>query len=363
MDDRAVDPYVVTGISLGLPGGERVFDEGNFEKLVRGETCISDVSDEYKQRLLDKNLVRLIKGRDGSVGMEAAKEFGDIPQLAGVMSSFDPEEEFGIEAKIAAAWDITTQLACASGLIALKDAGIPLTPVEQVGKGGLRLIRSWQMPAAYRDRTGIVFASCFAGHQMAAKHAKVNGDDGEGRFDRRYLFQILNMGHSQFAQHVGIRGPNTTINLACASATAAFGVAEDWLSNDRCDRVVIISADDVTGDDLWEWIGSGFAASGAASTHNVVEETALPFDKRRNGLILGMGAAAFVVERKSEADARGVQPMAEILGSRISNSAYHGTRLDVDHVAQTVNEFVTEMEEQWGLDRHQMAPRHRILLS
>ena len=203
LDDRAVDPYVVTGISLGLPGGERVFDEGNFEKLVRGETCISEVSDEYKQRLLDKNLVRLIKGRDGSVGMEAAKEFGDIPQLAGVMSSFDPEEEFGIEAKIAAAWDITTQLACASGLIALKDAGIPLTPVEQVGKGGLRLIRSWQMPAAYRDRTGIVFASCFAGHQMAAKHAKMNGDDGEGRFDRRYLFQILNMGHSQFAQHVG----------------------------------------------------------------------------------------------------------------------------------------------------------------
>ena len=356
LDDRADDPYVVTGISLGLPGGERVFDEGNFEKLVRGETCISEVSDDYKQRLLDKNIVRLIKGRDGSVGMEAAKEFGDIPQLAGVRSSFDPEEEFGIEEKIAAAWDITTQLACASGLIALKDAGIPLTPVEQVGKGGLRLIRSWQMPAAYRDRTGVVFASCFAGHQMAAKHAQVNGDDGDGRFDRRYLFQILNMGHSQFAQHVGIRGPNTTINLACASATAAFGVAEDWLANDRCDRVVIISADDVTGDDLWDWIGAGFAASGAASTHNVVEETALPFDKRRNGLILGMGAAAFVVERKSEAEARGVQPMAELLGSKISNSAYHGTRLDVDHVAQTVNEFVTEMEEQWGLDRHQMAP-------
>ena len=56
----------------------------------------------------------------------------------------------------------------------------------------------------------------------------------------------------------------------------------------RADRVIIISADDVTGDDLWEWIGGGFAASGAASTHNVVEETALPFDRRRNGLILGM---------------------------------------------------------------------------
>ena len=355
-DDRDDDPYVITGVSLGLPGGERVFDKGNFEKLIRGETCISEVTDEYKQRLLDKNIVRLIKGRDGSVGMDAATEFGDIPQLAGIKSSFDPSEEFGIDAKIAAAWDITTQLACAAGLIALKDAGIPLTPVEQVGKGGLRLIRSWQMPSIYRDRTGIVFSSCFAGHQMAAKHAKLNGDDGEGRFDRRYLFQVLNMGHSQFAQHVGIRGPNTTINLACASATAAFGVAEDWLASDRCDRVVIISADDVTGDDMWEWIGSGFASSGAAATSNVVEETALPFDKRRNGLILGMGAAAFVVERKSQSDARGVQPMAELLGTRIANSAFHGTRLDVEHVASTVDEFIEEMESRWGLDRHKMAP-------
>ena len=354
-DDRDDDPYVITGISLGLPGGERVFDKGNFEKLIRGETCISEVTDDYKQRLLDKNIVRLIKGRDGSVGMDAATEFGDIPQLAGLKSAFDPTEEFGIDAKIAAAWDMATQLACAAGLIALKDAGIPLTPVEQVGKGGLRLIRSWQMPSMYRDRTGIVFSSCFAGHQMAAKHAKLNGDDGEGRFDRRYLFQILNMGHSQFAQHVGIRGPNTTINLACASATAAFGVAEDWLAADRCDRVVIISADDVTGDDMWEWIGSGFASSGAAATSNVIEETALPFDKRRNGLILGMGAAAFVVERKSHSDARGVQPMAELLGTRIANSAFHGTRLDVDHVASTVDGFIGEMESRWGLDRHKMA--------
>ena len=191
---------------------------------------------------------------------------------------------------------------------------------------------------------------------MALKHAKSNGDDGEGRFDRRYLFQTLAMGHSQFAQYSGIRGPNTIINLACASATAAFGVAEDWLNADRVDRVVIISADDVTGDDMWEWIGGGFAASGAAATNNVVEETALPFDRRRNGLILGMGAAAFVVERNSEAAERGVQPIAELLGATTANSAFHGTRLDVEHVAETVDNFVTEMEERWQLDRHQIAP-------
>ena len=357
VDRRKADPYVVTGVSLGLPGGEKVFDEDTFERLVRGETCISEVSDEYKQRLLDKNLVRLIKGRDGSVNMEQATEFGDIPQLAGVKSAFDLSEEFGIEPKVVLAWDITTQLAVASGLLALRDAAIPLTPVEQIGKGGLRLIRNWQVPQHQRDRTGIVFSSCFPGLQMAMKHAKTNGDDGEGRFDRRYLFQTLNMGHSQFAQYTGIRGPNTTINLACASATAAFGVAEDWLNSDRVDRVVIISGDDVTGDDLWEWIGGGFAASGAAATGNVVEEVALPFDRRRNGLVLGMGAAAFVIERHSEALQRGVQPIAELLGSTTANSAFHGTRLDVEHVAQTVDAFMSSMEDQWSIDRHEIAPK------
>ena len=356
MSLRRADPFVITGVSLGLPGGERVFDEDTFERLVRGETCISEVTDDYKQRLLDKNLVRLIKGRDGSVNMDQATEFGDVPQLAGVKGAFDLAEEFGIDPKVILAWDITTQLGMAAGLLALRDAAIPLTPVEQIGKGGLRLIRSWQVPQHTRDRTGIVFASCFPGFQMALKHAKTNGDDGEGRFDRRYLFQTLAMGHSQFAQYSGIRGPNTIINLACASATAAFGVAEDWLNCDRVDRVVIISADDVTGDDMWEWIGGGFAASGAAATNNVVEETALPFDRRRNGLILGMGAAAFVIERNSEAQERGVQPIAELLGATTANSAFHGTRLDVDHVAETVDKFVTSMERQWGLDRHEIAP-------
>ena len=355
MMQRKADPYVVSGISLGLPGGEKVFDEDVFERLVRGETCIEEVSDAYKQRLLDKNITRLIKGRDGSVNMEPATTFGDIPQLAGVKGAFDLAEEFGIDPKMVMAWDITTQLAMASGLLALRDAGIPLTPEEQTGKGGLRLIRNWQVPKTHRDRTGIVFASCFSGLQMAMKHAKTDGDDGEGKFDRRYLFQVLTMGHSQFAQFTGIRGPTTTINLACASATGAFQIAEDWLAADRVDRVVILSADDVTGDDLWEWIGSGFASSGAASTSNVIEEAALPFDKRRNGLVLGMGAASFVVERKSSADERGVQPIAELLGAMTANSAFHGTRLDVDHVAKTVDEFMGTMERNWGLNRHQLA--------
>ena len=356
MADRRANPYVITGVSLGLPGGERVFDEDVFERLVRGETCIEEVSDAYKQALLDRNIVRLVKGRDGSVDMSPAETFGDIPQLGGVAHAFDLAEEFGVDPKAVLAWDITTQLAVASGLLALRDAAIPLTPEEQVGKGGLRLVRGWQVPQHQRERTGVVFASCFPGTTASFEHARNNGADADGRFDRRFLFQVLNMGHAQFAQHTGIRGPNSTINVACASATAAFSIAEDWLANDRADRVVIISSDNVTSPELWSWIGAGFAASGAASSSNVIEEAALPFDRRRNGLILGMGAAAFVVERNAEAAERGVQPYAELLGTRMANSAFHGTRLDVEHVAQTVDGFVSQMERRWGLDRHTMAP-------
>ena len=125
---------------------EKVFSDDVFERLVNGGTCISEVTDEYKQRLLDKNIVRLIKGRDGSVNMERATEFSDIPQLAGVKGAFDLAQEFGIDAKVVMAWDITTQLAVASGLLALRDAGIPLTPVEQVGMVVCDLLPTGRFP-------------------------------------------------------------------------------------------------------------------------------------------------------------------------------------------------------------------------
>ena len=63
-----------------------------------------------------------------------------------------------------------------------------------------------------------------------------------------------------------------------------------------------------------------------------------------------------MLERRSEAEARGVQPIAELLGTQLSNSAFHGTRLDVDHVAESVDSFVSDMESKWAFDRHAIAP-------
>ena len=101
------------------------------------------------------------------------------------------------------------------------------------------------------------------------------------------------MGHSQFAEYIGARGPNTAVNAACATTTHGVSIAEDWIRNGRCRRVIIIAGDDVTNPNLMHWIGTGMFASGAASTEGDVRMAAMPFDKRRNGMMMGMGAAAW----------------------------------------------------------------------
>ena len=61
------------------------------------------------------------------------------------------------------------------------------------------------------------------------------------------------MGHSQFAEFIGARGPNTAVNSACASTTQAIAVAEDWIRAGRCKRVIVVAADDITSDNS-DWV-------------------------------------------------------------------------------------------------------------
>ena len=244
------------------------------------------------------------------------------------------------------------------------------------------------LPEELRDDTGIVFASAFPGYGEFADELdallRARGPAARARvaawpsapgwatatpwlptstrrirelratleaepyvFDRRFLFRVLSMGHSQFAEIIGARGPNTQVNAACASATQAIGVAEDWIKTGRCRRVLVVSADDISQDHLMDWMGAGFLATGAAATDERVEDAALPFDNRRHGMLIGMGAAAFVVESAEAVRERGIAPLCEVLATATANSAFHGTRLDIDHIAQ-----VMEAPRRLGRGRH-----------
>jgi 3-oxoacyl-(acyl-carrier-protein) synthase len=120
-----------------------------------------------------------------------------------------------------------------------------------------------------------------------------------------------------------------------------------------------VAADDVTSEHLLEWFGAGFLSTGAAATDDVIADAALPFDRRRHGMILGMGAAAIVVEHADAARERGLQPICEVVATVTANSAFHGTRLDVEHIGQVMEDVVARTEARTGVSRAAIARRTR----
>lgn len=393
-------PVAISGAALGLPGTEHIFDDANVARILRGDQFIDVIPTRFRRAMLDKHITRLVKSDNGGPTFETINDVADVIKLAGRGGAIDLEHEFGVSADRLAALDRVSQLAIAVGIDALRDAGIPLVMRYKTTSKGTQLPDRWGLPDGLRDDTGVIFASAFPGYDsfveilsnyytdhsrrellallesLRARMVENNGHSiveqeidrraEELRdmiekepfvFDRRFLFRTLSMGHSQFAEFIGARGPNTQVNAACASTTQAVTLAEDWIRAGRCRRVIVISADDVTSDRMMEWFGAGFLASGAAATDEVVEEAAIPFDRRRHGLIIGMGAAGLVVESAESMRERGIQPICEVLGAVVANSAFHGSRLDIQHITQVMEELISQAEAQRGIRRHEIAPK------
>jgi 3-oxoacyl-(acyl-carrier-protein) synthase/NAD(P)-dependent dehydrogenase (short-subunit alcohol dehydrogenase family)/acyl carrier protein len=392
------EPVVITGAALGLPGTEHVFDDSNLGRILAGDNFIDVVPTRFRRAMLDKHITRLVKRDGGDPTFEVIDDPDAVIRLAGRAGALDLTAEFGVPAELVAALDRTTMLAIGAGLDALRDAGIPLTMHYRTTTVGTQLPEHWWLPEIMRDDTGIVFASAMPGLDAMAStiteyerarsrqqqlvlleevRARFPSSDGAGlvelerrisdlrtaverqpyAFDRRFLFHVLSMGHSQFAQLIGARGPNTQINAACASTTQAISLAQDWINAGRCRRVVIVAGDDATSDAMLEWVGAGFLASGAAATDDVVENAAIPFDRRRHGMIVGMGAAALVVESAEGARERGIAPICEVLGTVAANSAFHGTRLDPKHISKVMESLVKNAEQEHGITRDEIAAK------
>jgi acyl transferase domain-containing protein len=277
-EPRGFEATVVTGAALGLPGTERIFDDSNVQRILDGEQEIDVIPTRFRHAIVDKHITRLVKSGDGDPHFETISSPGEVIKLAGRGGKVDLEQDFGVPAERIPALDITTQLAMAAGIDALRDAGIPLIMTYRTTHKGTKLPERWMLPEELRDDTGVIFAAAFPGYDSFAdeltryqvEHDRQSQlqvllslrerlvsltDDNEVAraeidrrvhelellleqepysFDRRFLFKCLAMGHSQMAEYIGARGPNTHVNSACASTTQAFAVAEDWIHTGRC---------------------------------------------------------------------------------------------------------------------------------
>ncbi len=388
----------ITGASLGLPGVERVFSDENVEKILRGDQFIRWIPDELQRKMVQKNITRLVKTGSNGPRFETIQGVDEVIKLAARRIDLDIVRDFDFPEERMAALDAVSALAIGAGLDAMRDAGIPLVMNYKTTSTGTKLPDRWLLPEDMRDDTGIIFASAFPGYDAFLDEIQRFKDDQAVKeklallenirkklvslpgttdllnqvvqqilvlrtdlennpyvFNRRFLFRVLSMGHAQFAEYIGARGPNSSMNAACASLTQAAGMASDWINAGRCNRVIVISADDITSDNMLPWYAAGFLATGAAATDARVEDAALPFDNRRHGMLIGMGGASLVIESKEIAQKRGISPIAQMMGSIFANSAFHGTRLDVSHIKFVMEKLIIDAENRWNINRFDIA--------
>lgn len=224
-------------------------------------------------------------------------------QFACEVKNFDPLQF--IDKKEVRRLDPFVQYALASSQEAVDDSGISLDSLNP-------------------DRIGVIWASGIGGitsfFNEVAEHAK---GDGTPRFSPFFIPRVIvDIAAGHISMRFGFRGPNYATVSACASSTHALIDACNLIRMGKADIILSGGSEAAVNE---PGIG-GFNAMHALSTRNDDPSTASrPFDKDRDGFVLGEGAGAIVLEELEHAKARGAKIYAEMLGGAATADAYHLT--------------------------------------
>lgn len=247
----------------------------------------------------------LSNGRSGVAKLKNY-DYSEIPVCIGAeVKDFRPEE--WIEPKELPRTDQFVQFAIAASQLAVKDGELDWSKIDT-------------------DRVGTLISTGIGGLQTLDKNIKMTVEKGYKRVSPLFIpMMIGNMASAMVSMKFKLRGPSSNIVTACATSNYAIGEAAELIKRDDADMML---AGGVEASLIPLGI-AGFANMKALSTRNDdPEKASRPFDKDRDGFVMGEGGIVLVLEELEHARKRGANIYCEVLSIGYSSDAYHITAPD-----------------------------------
>jgi len=256
---------------------------------------------------LDENWANLVAGRSGVGRITKFDASAFSVQIAGEVRDFDVTQY--IPAKEARHMDTFIHYGIAASMQAVRDSGIDQAGIDP-------------------DRIGVMVGSGIGGLPLIEDTHREYLERGPRRITPFFVpASIINMVSGHVSIHYGFTGPNLAVVTACTTGLHAIGLAARLIESGDAD-VMIAGGAEATVSPLG--IG-GFAAARALSTRNDDPAAASrPWDKDRDGFVLGEGAGVMVLEEFEQAARRGARIYAELVGFGMSGDAGHITAPNTD---------------------------------
>ncbi|TAK78420.1 MAG: beta-ketoacyl-[acyl-carrier-protein] synthase family protein [Dehalococcoidia bacterium] len=275
--------------------------------LITGMGAVTPIGND-----LEEYWEGLRTGRNGIGRVSQWDASSDLVQIAGEVKGFDIEPY--LERKVARRTGRFAQFAHAAGVQAIRDGGLEVTE-------------------ANRDDIGVVMATSGDVFNMGPEWMAYV-ERGSRAVDPFIITRMgQHMGAARLARQLGVRGPNTTINTACASGTDALGHALSLIRLGHARAVLVGGAEAM----ITPLSLSSMGRMGALSKNNDDPDHACrPFDLQRDGFILGEGSGVLLIESEEAALARGARVYGELAGVGWSFDATDDTAPDPEGQALAI---------------------------